>query len=72
MYRARCGRVHCWSEQSEGPFTYDVRAEGGGEGVGSKADDSTDRLREWNSDKGVGGPKPKMPIFLRTPYVNGP
>ena len=30
---------------------YDVRTLGGG-GVGSKADDSTDRLCEWDSDKG--------------------
>ena len=34
-----------------GSFTYDVRTEG--EGVGLKADDSTDGLREWDSDRGV-------------------
>ena len=29
----------------------------GREGGWSKRDDSTDRLREWDSDKGGGGPK---------------
>ena len=29
----------------------------GREGDWSKCDDSTDRLREWDSDKGGGGPK---------------
>ena len=43
-------RVFPW-----GPFTYDVRTGGGG--VGSKADDSTGKLREWDSDKGEWGPK---------------
>ena len=38
------------------------------EGDGSKADDSTDRLCEWNSDKGRGSRSSK---FLRTSYVNG-
>ena len=35
-----------------GPFTYDVRTEGG-----SEAGDSTDRLCERASDQGGGGPK---------------
>ena len=39
--------------------------------VGLEADDSTDRLLEWDSDKGGGGVK-KIPIFLRTSHVNGP
>ena len=29
----------------------------GREGGWSKRDNSTDRLREWDSDKGIGGPK---------------
>ena len=33
------------------PFAYDVRTEGG-EGVGTKSEDSTDRLFEWDTDKG--------------------
>ena len=39
------------------------------EGIGLKADDTTDRLHEWDSDKGEGSKNPK---FLRTLYVNGP
>ena len=38
-------------------------------GVGSKADNCTDRLREWDSDKGE---RVKKSIFLRASYVNGP
>ena len=40
-----------------------------GRGIGSKAVDSTDRLREWDSDKRGGVKNPK---FLRTSYMNGP
>ena len=47
--------------------THDVLTVDGG--VGSEADNSTDRLREWDSDKGRGSKNPK---FLRTLYVNGP
>ena len=38
----------------------------GREGGWSKCDDSTDRLREWDSDKGGGGPK--NPKSLRTSF----
>ena len=31
-----------------------------GEGVGSKAEDSTDRLREWDNDKGQGVQKSQI------------
>ena len=40
----------------KGLFTYDVRTDG--EGIGSKADNNTDRLREWNNDKGEGYKNP--------------
>ena len=36
-----------------GAYLNDVRTEGEGGGW-SKRDDSTDRLREWDSDKGEG------------------
>ena len=39
-----------------------------GEGVGSKAYNSSDRLHEWDSDKGVRGSK--NPKFLQTSFVN--
>ena len=42
----------------------------GREGGWSKRDDNTNRLREWDSDKGGGDPK--NPKNLRTSYVNGP
>ena len=53
-------------ERRKGACTNDVR---GGGGTGSKRDNSADRLREWDSDKGRGSKNPK---FLRTLYVNGP
>ena len=53
---------------TKGPFTYDVHTEGGG-GVGSKAESSTDGMREWDSHKGRGS---KNPNFLRTSYKNSP
>ena len=40
-----------------------------GEGVDSKADNSTNRLREWNSDKRE---RVKNLKLLHTSYVNGP
>ena len=50
-----------------GPLIHDVRTEGGG-GC-SKADNSTDRLHKWDSDKERGSKNPK---FLQTSFVNGP
>ena len=47
---------------SEGPFTYDVPIEGKG-GIGSKVDDSTERLRDRTLTN---------PNFLWMSYVNGP
>ena len=40
------------------------------EGGWSKRDDSTDRLREWDSDKGGGGQK--IQNFLRTSFKYRP
>ena len=52
----------------KGPYLNDV-CTGGKEGGWSKRDDNTDRLCEWDSDKGGGGKKPK---FLRTSYKYSP
>ena len=38
-------------KEGRGAFTYDVRTEEKGGGIGSKADDSTDRLPGWDRDK---------------------
>ena len=43
---------------------------GGGEGGTQKADDSTDKLRECDSDKGEGGSK--ILEILRTSFKYGP
>ena len=39
------------------PYSYDFRTEGR-EGGWPKRDDSTVRMRDWDSDKREGGPKP--------------
>ena len=53
------GQVKIWqaaneirSETHKGASNYDVRTDGGREGVGPKADDSTDMLRDCYSIKG--------------------
>ena len=51
------------------PFAYDVRTEGG-EGVGIKSEDSTDRLCEWDTDKGEGIQKSQ--IFANVTYERPP
>ena len=43
----------------------------GREGGWPKHDDNTDRLHEWDSDKGGGGLKIQK-NYLRMSYVNGP
>ena len=52
-------------QQEEGRFSYDGRLEGGW----SKRDNSTDRLRECDRDKGEGFENPEN---FWTSYVNGP
>ena len=42
-----------------------------GRGLGSRADANTDRLCEWDSDKG-GGMVQKSQIYADVMYVNGP
>ena len=54
---AKCGK----EGSRKGPFTHDVRTSAlRGRGVGSKADNSTDGLREWDSNKGEGFKSPKF------------
>ena len=55
--------------REEGVCTYDVCA-GKGEGGPPKADESTDKLRECDSDKGGRGSK--NPTILQTSYVHDP
>ena len=47
-----------------------MSALGGGEGGTQKADDSTEKLRECDSDKGGRGSK--IPEILRTPFKYSP
>ena len=55
----------------KGRYLQDIHIGRGREGDSQKHDDGTDKLREWDSDKGKGS---KIPKFLRTwtSYVKGP
>ena len=57
------------SSQYKGACTYDV-CTGRGEGGPPKADGSTDKLHECDSDKGGGGSKNQK--NLQTSYVHAP